>query len=64
MLPEPPGLPWKSNCQAWRVIRLTQRSVRVVGTARRQDSAFTDKVMGDLDTAGVEDLGGSAVMRW
>lgn len=40
----------------------TMDVMRAVGAALRQDSAFADKVLGDLDMAGVEDLGDSAVV--
>jgi moderate conductance mechanosensitive channel len=40
----------------------TMDVMRAVGAALRQDTAFADKVLGDLDMAGVEDLGDSAVV--
>lgn len=40
----------------------TMAVMQEVGAALRQDAAFADRVMGDLDMAGVEELGDSAVM--
>jgi moderate conductance mechanosensitive channel len=40
----------------------TMEVMRAVGAALRQDAVFADRLLGDLDMAGVEDLGDSAVM--